>query len=377
MNMIGQHKSAELTIPCHWNKAVIDRILIQNESASANVAEVYGVLADGGPVGHGRSPDSVAKVARQDTIDFRNYLRESNLRFTYLLNAPFRFTGEFEQKRLLDDYLGWILSELKPDALTISSHELMRFVRTVDSGVPIHVSTIAGVKTVRDLEKYLDIRPDRVVPHHDVGKNWKDLSDLVSFGEQNGVRVELMVTESCLYKCPSRVAHYEHLSYGRKDEPFHLTCNARKMVNPSEFLLAGGVVRPEDVSLFEEMGVNCFKITGRSKPADWLPETVRAYQIRNYEGNLIRLLGIDPSLKAEEWFYIDNKGLDGFMRSFPSDENDTVRREYCEAWAVKLYQEGWLFARDESLYSVEGGVFRLIGQGGECIAPIVRREMGC
>lgn len=375
--MIEQQKSSGLTIPCHWDRNVTNRILSQNKSASLKLVEVYGVLADGGPVGHGRSPDSVVKVARREAIDFRNYLRESNLRFTYLLNAPFRFTGESEQRRLLDDYLGWILGELKPDALTISSHELMRFVRSVDSEVPIHISTIAGVQTVQELREYLDVRPGRVVPHHDVGKNWQDLRDLVLFGKQNDIRVELMVTESCLYKCPSRTAHYEHLAHGRKDTPFHLTCNARKMVSPSEFLLAGGVVRPEDVSLFEEVGVDYFKITGRSKPADWLPETVQAYQTRNYEGNLIRLLGIDPSLKAEEWFYVDNKGLNDFMRSFPSGENDTVRREYCEAWAVKLYQEGRLFVRDGSQYSVEGGALKLVGQGGERIAPIVRGEIGC
>lgn len=374
--MTDSHNTAELTIPCHWNRAVIDQVLVQNESASIKVAEVCGVLAEGGPVGHGRSPETVVKVARQEAVDFRNYLRDNGLRFTYLLNAPFKLTGEVEQKKALEDYLGWILGELKPDALTISSHELMRFTRSVDSEIPIHISTIAGIRTAQDLQSYMDIHPNRVVPHHDVGKNWKDLGGLSQFGEQNGVQVELMVTESCLYKCPSRTAHYEHLAYGRKDEPFHLTCNARKMVNPSEFLLAGGVVRPEDLTIFEEMGVDYFKVTGRSKPAGWLPETVDAYQQRRYEGNLIRLLGIDPSLKAEEWFYIDNRGLDGFMKSFPSNGNDDARREYCEDWVTKLFQDGKLYVRDGSQYFVEGGKLKLSGEGGGCVAPIIRRERG-
>lgn len=373
--MINQRKISELTIPCHWNKRVIDQILTQNGSAvNIGVAEVYGVLAEGGPVGHGRSPDSVPKVTKQEVVNFRNYLKKAGLRFTYLLNAPFRFTGDLEQKRLLDGYLEWILGKLKPDALMISSHELMRFVRSVDSEISIHISTIAGIKTVRDLRGYLDVRPDRVVPHHDIGKNWQDLRGLVSFGVQNGVRVELMVTESCLYKCSSRTAHYEHLAYGKKDTPFHLTCNARKLVYPSEFLLAGGVVRPEDISLFEEMGVDCFKTTGRSKPAEWLPETVRAYQTRSYEGNLVRLLGIDPSLRAEDWFCIDNKGLDGFLDDFPSSQDDEIKRKYCESWAIKLYQEGRLYANDGSRYSTEGSVLKLVGQGGERVAPIVRKE---
>lgn len=221
----------ELTIPCHWNREVMDQILLRNKTADIKVAEVYGVLADGGPVGHGRSSDSVVNVARQDAINFRNYLKDSRIRFTYLLNAPFRFKDDPNQQKDLGDYLDWILGELKPDALTISSHELMKHVRSIDNDISIHVSTIAGVRNVDDLQKYLDVKPDRIVPHHDAGKNWRDLANLALFGRENDIRVELLVTESCLYQCPSRTAHYEHLARGKADSPFHLTCNARKFIN--------------------------------------------------------------------------------------------------------------------------------------------------
>jgi len=112
-------------------------------------------------------------------------------------------------------------------------------------------------------------------------------------------------------------------------------------------------VRPEDLSLFKNIGVNQFKITGRSKPADWLPETVKAYQFENYEGNILRLSGIDPSLKMEDWFYIDNKGLEGFMKSFPHDRENDIKREYCETWAVKLFKEKKLYAKDGSQYCIQ------------------------
>jgi collagenase-like PrtC family protease len=375
LNNMSNPAKTELTVPCHWNKPVMDQILRQNDTATTKVAEVYGVLADGGPVGHGRSSDAVVNVARQEAIDFRNHLRDSGIRFTYLLNAPFKFKDDANQLKDLNAYLGWVLGELKPDALTISSYELMKHVRTIDRDISIHVSTIAGVKNVRDLQNYMDARPDGVVPHHDVGKNWKDLAELTSFGKTNGIKTELLVTESCLYQCPSRVAHYEHLARGMADSPFHLVCNARKFINPSEFLLAGGVIRPEDQSMFKELGVNCLKISGRSKPAEWLPETVGAYQRGSYDGNLIRLLGIDPSLRAEEWFYIDNKALYGFMSDFPSNHSDEKRRKYCEQWALKLHSEGKLIVKDGSKYDEVEGNLRL-QEGGNCIAPIIRREIG-
>lgn len=368
---------SRLAIPCHWNRETIDQILDQNkDNQGVAVEEVYGVLADGGPVGHGRAKESIVAVSRQETVDFVRYLHSRGLKFSYLLNAPFHFQENPEQRRELDQYLGWILGELKPDALTISSHELMRYVRQFDPEINIHISTIAGIRDVDDLKGYLDVHPDKVVAHHDTGKEWDKLTKLVELGQKNGITIELMATESCLFRCPNREGHYEHLAKKNPDGQFHTSCNTKKFTRPYEFLMAGGVIRPEDLSFYEAMGVNFFKLTGRSKPAKWLPETVEAYSQRSYQGNLIRLLGIDPSLRTEEWFYIENKALDGFLKDFPQEGNQEEKTRYCENWAAKLYLEGNLRVSDGTQYSTEGNKLALTGTGGEKIGPIIRRERG-
>ena len=365
-----------LTIPCHWNKQVIEEIIGKDASKGIRVGEVYGVLADGGPVGHGRSRTSVVEVSRDSAADFRQFLTEKDLRLTYLLNAPFSFNGTDEQRKQLDAYLDWILEELRPSALTITSHELMQRVRQLDNEIPIHVSTIAAVKNVADLEKFMDVHPNRVVPHHDVGKDWKALEGLVQFGNKHGVEVEMMATESCLLHCSMRKAHYEYLAREIKDGPFHTTCNARKLTNPREFLLAGGVIRPEDMGLYVDMGVKYFKLTGRSKPAEWLVEVANAYVNRGYDGNLIRLLGIDPGMKAEDWIYLSNNALDGFLEGFPKRGSYEERCQYCDQWMIKLHQEGNFRLMDGSNYRAEGNTLVLNGQGGEKVCPIIFRERG-
>jgi len=234
----SQDSGAKITIPCHWNKEIIDLILSKESLNNSKITDVYGVLANGGPVGHGRSSNSVVEITREKAVLFREYIQERGLNFTYLLNAPFNFDGSEEQKHKLDDYLDWILNELHPSALTIASHELMQYVRQMNHDIPIHISTIAGVKCVADLEKYLDISPNRVVPHHDVGKDWNSLRELVEFGKIHDIEVEVMATESCLLHCPRRQGHYEYLAKGVKDYPFHTTCNAEKLMHPREFLLA-------------------------------------------------------------------------------------------------------------------------------------------
>lgn len=291
-NDLSKEIMGKITIPCHWNKQVIEEILSNDAPEGMPVAEVYGALALGGPIGHGRSSEAVVQVSKDAALEYREFIRSKNISFTYLLNAPFNFDKQVDQQKL-DQYLHWVLNDLQPDAVTIASHELMRYVRDIDAKIPIHISTIAGIKNAEDLAKYLDVSPSRIVPHHDSGKNFSELRDLVQFGRQNNVETEMLVTESCLRRCPNREAHYAYLAQQSKDKPFHTTCNADKIKNPAEFLLAGGITRPEDTEFFENMGVEYFKISGRSKPAEWLPEVVSAYQRRNYDGNLIRLLGID------------------------------------------------------------------------------------
>ena len=89
----SQDSGAKITIPCHWNKEIIDLILSKESLNNSKITDVYGVLANGGPVGHGRSSNSVVEITREKAVLFREYIQERGLNFTYLLNAPFNFDG--------------------------------------------------------------------------------------------------------------------------------------------------------------------------------------------------------------------------------------------------------------------------------------------
>ena len=365
-------KKASLTIPCHWNKEVVKKIIsISKSTGGLEIKEIYGSLASG-PIGHGRSKNSVKDISRDEAIDFRLFLKENNIDFTYLLNAPFKLKDDKLQE--VDEYLKWIINEFKPDALTIASYELMKHIRQIDNNIPIHISTIAGVKDSKDLERYLDIHPTRVVPHHDCGKRWQDLKDIAELGNKNGIEVELLATESCLFSCPHREAHYKFLADETKDETFHTCCNTKKINNPRELLLAGGTVRPEDEEFYENLGVKYFKITGRSKPEEWLPEVVEAYSKGSYDGNLIRLLGIDPTLEAEKWIYIDNKSLNGFIEKFPQTKNIPDEINYANKWISKLYKEGRFKIKDGTEYNIENENL-VLKNLGENTKSIVNNEL--
>lgn len=348
------NKELGITIPCHWDLSVLKSVTEGNVGAITRVSEMYGVLADGGPVGHGRSPDSVVSVDRELACKFRERCESEGIEFTYLLNAPFNFNSDPQLTNQVDGYLDWIVNCFGAKSVTISSYELMTHVRQRYPDLQIHVSTIAGIRSRVDMEKYLSVEPRRIVPHHDLGKNWDELSAMIDMGEKFGIKIELLATESCLYNCPQRDAHYKHLGQKAKDNPFHVNCNSKKLEQPGEFLLAGGVIRPEDVQFFADMGVHRIKISGRSKPAEWLPEVVGAYQQNLYHGNLVRLLGIDPSLEAEEWIHIENDALDGFLRAFPQN-NLPEARSYCDNGIFELWKNGDFYLSDGTSYREDNG----------------------
>lgn len=366
-------KESAITIPCHWNEIILEKIIKNNNSAITPVTEIYGALANGDPIGHGRSPDSVVSINKDKAKDFKQKCNQNKINFTYLLNAPFNESNNSESKKKVDEYLDWIIKDFQADALTISSHELMIHVRSRYPEIPIHISTIAGIKNLKELKPFLDVNPNRVVPHHDLGKRIKNLEELISFGDKSGIDMEVLATESCLFDCPNRRSHYEYLAKKTKDNPFHVTCNSKKITSPEQLLMAGGLIRPEDVQYYSDLGVSFFKISGRSKPADWLPEVVKAYQENNYRGNLIRLLGIDPTLEAEKWMFLENKSLEGFIRGFPQ-KNKEEMEDYCQKWISRLYSEGNFYLNDGTSYMKTTNENLVIDKIGNKVTKIISKE---
>lgn len=326
-----------LTAPCHWDLEVLEEILKQKDGDGVVLGEMYGAIPKA-PIGHGRNPSVLNPFSKKNLYLCREKLKKNNINFAYILNAPFLAKELEENKKTIKDYLKWVLDKVNPDSLIISSLELMKIVREM-SDIPITISTIARIKNVDDIKKYLEIKPSKIVLQHDVNRNFKDLLKIVKFADENNVLVEVMLTESCRRRCPLMIKHYETVGKGCSDKIFHKQCNFKKINTPEEFLLAN-FIRPEDVEMYEKMGIHHFKITGRSKSPSWLPEVINAYRRRSFNGNLIRLLGIDPCLDAEEWIYISNSSLKGFLTSFPKIGGAHAEKRYCREWIKKLYLNG-------------------------------------
>lgn len=336
-------KESFLTIPCHWDKDTLKEILILKEDKGMVVKEMYGV-SPLSPIGHGRNPLVLNKIKEKEVYEFRELLKGEGIDFAYILNSPLTDSDIENKIDEIKKHLEWILFELSPDSLIITSLKIMKLVREI-SNIPITISTIARVQTIADLDKYLEVKPSKLVIQHDVNRNFGELKKLIKFAKGKNVSIEIMLTESCRRRCPLMVEHYKTVGRGGEDIDFHRSCNFKKLSSPEEFLLAN-FIRPEDVVFYEELGIRHFKITGRSKNPSWLPKVVGAYLNRKFGGNLIRLLGIDPCLNAEKWIYLSNTSLEGFLEGFRERDNIQEEEEYCKKWIKKLYSEGHFYVTD-------------------------------
>lgn len=349
------NKKSNLVVPCHWDYEVLEALAQQNREISGTnlaVTNMYGALS-GEAIGNGRSQNKILKIARDDAKRFGQAVRTKGIRFNYLLNNSIPFGTKPNEDRVRE-YIDWIVYEFKPDALVIASPDLMNIIRRNYGDIPIHISTIAGVLDTKGIDRYLEFSPEKVVVHNDMARNFRTLGRVIEYTNNLGIRLEIMCTESCLRECPWMDNHRDLISVGGDDSPLQCKCNCQKISEPSEILRAN-FIRPEDLIFYEDMGINSFKITGRSKPAKWLPLVTRAYLDRDFNGNLIRLLGIDPNLKAEDWLYINNKALNGFIESFPRTGLPKDELEYCSAWAKRLFVNGDM--------KIDGFDYDFLGEG--------------
>jgi collagenase-like PrtC family protease len=120
-------------------------------------------------------------------------------------------------------------------------------------------------------------------------------------------------------------------------------------------------VRPEDIHAYEEIGIDSFKIGGRSMPTERILRAATAYSSRQYLGNLHDILNVimpkiglinsilpgvpNNATGTPPKFYIDNQALEGFLDFFKKQNclAGCSRCDYCQRIADKVVQ----FEQDE------------------------------
>lgn len=345
----------KLHVATNWDLELIDNL------APFPISGLYGV-ADQTIVGGGRPSFLLQQISEEGIAEYIKKVHDNNMEFSYLLNAPCMNNMEYDphyHKELIE-YLQWI-SDIKADSVTVTIPFLIQLIKEQFPKLKIRVSTIAHVNSVNRAKFYESLGADEITLDVMINRDFKTLEQI-----QKAVKCKIIVllTDGCLYQCPFRYYHYNTLGHASQThQQFErnyvdtciLNCSIIKFSNPTEVIKARWV-RPEDLTHYEAIGIENFKIAGRRMSTQWITQSVKAFSSRKYDGNLVDIIqgfsmshgGLeqkDPNIKLSETIgkesksklVIDNTKLDGFIDFFKKQNCIAMcdACSYCEDWAKK------------------------------------------
>jgi collagenase-like PrtC family protease len=294
--------------------------------------------------------------------------------FFYCLNVACLGNREFtaDGQRWLVERLGTI-TDIGCDGVVLSNPYLVAFAKRRFPALTVAVSSANGIDSVDKL-LYLQAQgADAVYLPEYVNR---DLPLLRQMRRRTRLRLVPLSNTGCLIHCPIRAYHSTITSHAKAslelgayvDYPL-LWCTKEKLDDPAQ-MVKSPLIRPEDLAVYEELGIEEFKLAGREMNRAWNERVIRAYAARRYDGDLNDLiLGFDQmepfgTVTAR----IPNRAMDGFIEFFRKKHDCRVGCRdcrYCDDWAATALR----FADDHGSFRArvgaaveryEAGAFRTV-----------------
>ena len=281
---VKKDRRTAFCIPCNW-----DPQLVESLGTFPVIHYLYGKLSND-EIGGGRP---FFKLPHPNKTFVKNYLkkaRQKNLHFNYLLNSSCIGNKEYRKggrKKILN-LLKWAV-DIGVDYVTVALPYLAEIIKTNFPKMNICVSKMAFVCDGRQAKFWEDLGAREITLNPDVNRNFKKLEQI-----RKSVRCDLilLVNEACLYHCPYVYYHANSDSHASQTgSTQNYICYSRIFcekifITDTSQIIRSTFIRPEDLHFYEKIGINKFKLVGRTRPTDWILTALRAYVDRRQEGNL-------------------------------------------------------------------------------------------
>lgn len=340
------------------------------------VESVFGKLSRD-VVGGGRPSYSTANIDLHRLETSIRIAHEHGLKFHYLLNSACMANRELSRatNRRIDALLDTVV-EAGADGVVVVMPYLLALIKKRYPALRVSISTFARIDSPLKALLWEDRGADRLILDVDVNRNRTALERI-----RSAVRceLELFANAMCTYQCPFAGVHAACNGHASSSTDalkgfgvdYHsYLCAQRRLKDASEYI-RGRFIRPEDVAVYEDLGIDVFKLSDRLKGTPWLVRTARAYTSRAYEGNLADLIsypvfaGKDGGLVGNPTrilaqgrhanlalikvmqqistcatpVYIDNRKLDGFLAHYLEHDCESslcgIDCRYCETVAAR------------------------------------------
>lgn len=285
------------SVGTNWDDNLIDQL-----SGYPEVEDFYASLPTA-VIGHGRPVHSVPAVSRQEAARHIEKIRNSGRTFTFLLNSPSMGGRQFQPDTsyAIRELCDWAV-EAGVDAVTVSLPQLLEFVKKHYPGLAVKISHNSTVLTVEQAQMFADLGADQICLMRSTHRNESLLRQLVG---HLTIPLQLICTSGCVHGCVNMVSLY-HMSqtasltredrsdskHGHHGQGYCFSwCHLKKLQAPEEILKAA-FIRPEDLAVYEKMGINQFKLDTRVMSTAAIVARVKAYHGREFDGDLQQLISV-------------------------------------------------------------------------------------
>ena len=328
-------------VGCNFDLTLIDEVVKLNKKyeGRAKVMEFFGSDAAHEEL-TARPGWRLPNISMEDFEFFIKKARENGILFNYTMNSiqPYGSKNDLlKHKEEVQDFVIW-LEKIGVYRITIANPMLALIIREV-SNIELEMSCIGHVDTVTQLRFYheqLGINKfcGSILKNRD--KKW--LENAAKYCNEEGLILELLANELCgvagignnnspyATHCAFRDSCYLCHAMNRTKEdsmsynnyPMNYCMTARN--STPEAWLRMRWIRPEDQKLYNEIGINYFKVSGRTGTTDYLVRILEAYMSEDFDANLLELwkpletiYNGQSESSHQHRVNIPNKKLDGFL----------------------------------------------------------------
>lgn len=355
----------KLVVPAVFDESFLDAMAV------LPISHLYGAL--GGDVGL-RANQWLPQPGAGELAAYVAAARAKGMAFFYCLNVACLGNREFtaEGQRWLVERLG-SLEEIGVEGVVLSNPYLAAFTHRRFPRLRIAVSTAAAIDSV-DKARFFERQGADVLYLPEFIN--RDFPLLGQIRKRVSARLVLLAHVGCLLHCPIRQYHINLVSHSNESQELGtyvdyplMWCTQEKARDGAQ-MLKSPWIRPEDLTAYEEMGIDEFKLGGREMDRAWIERAARAYAARRYEGDLNDLvLGFDhlePYGRLP--VRIPNRALEGFIEFFRRKHDCRMGCRdcrYCDDYAALHLEVGadrdrFVSRIDRALARFESGAFRTL-----------------
>jgi len=324
---------------CNFDPDLLDGYKELNEKyEDVKIIEVFGSMRND-PIGCSREEDRLPVVDYNSFARFCSKARDLDIKINYTINKS--CVGSVEDfKKDEKNYLAFLefLGNNGISRVTVTHPLLMELVAT-NTDFSIEASTICHTYSVNQVKYYSDLGVDKICMNLMKNRDITFLRNYNTVCSLHGITLELMANEACLFGCPYRFCHYNQQSHTIENKKFYDNypigrCTKIHVTERVEWLKAR-LIRPEDMKRYASIGINHFKITGRTHVTESQLRIAEYYMKQRLNGNFLDLFpqfyNIYKSKEEQKKapFFIDNRDLDNFLDHW-FDNMDFVCSDHCE-----------------------------------------------